>query len=88
MTQKSLSPHPRETDRKSGTLNLFLLKDPEAVSEPPYARFRLCRGFIDDLNRILPIRLRIQLEGELAEGKSKGRMETPSLRFHWEFSES
>ena len=59
-----------------------------ARQEPPYARFRLCRGFIDDLNRILPIRLRIQLEGELAEGRARGQVDGPSLRFRWEFTES
>ncbi len=55
--------------------------------EPPYARFRLCRGFIDDLNRILPIRLRIQLESELANGRKRGKVEG-LLRFRWEFLES
>jgi hypothetical protein len=63
---------------------------PEARSrpQPPYARFRLCRGFIDDLNRLLPIRLRIQLEGEISNGRQRGRVEGPSLRFRWEFAEA
>jgi hypothetical protein len=59
-----------------------------AGQESAYARFRLCRGFIDDLNRILPIRLRIQLEGELAEGRTRGKVEGASLRFRWEFAET
>ncbi len=54
----------------------------------PYVRFRLCRGFIDDLNRVLPIRVRIQLEGELAKGSTRGQVEGGSLRFQWEFTEA
>jgi hypothetical protein len=54
---------------------------------PPYARFRFCRGFIDDLNRILPIRLRIRLEGEVSKGRTRGQVDGPGLRFRWEFLE-
>jgi hypothetical protein len=60
---------------------------PAARGVPPYARFRLCRGFIDDLNRILPIRMRIQLESDLANGRTRGQVEGPLLRFRWEFLE-
>jgi hypothetical protein len=51
----------------------------------PYARFRFCRGFIDDLNLILPIRVRIRLETEIAKGRIRGQVEGPALRFRWEF---
>lgn len=54
---------------------------------PPYARFRFCRGFIDDLNRILPIRIRIRLEAEVFKGRTRGQVEGPALRFRWEFLE-
>ncbi|MDB5047607.1 MAG: hypothetical protein JWO30_678 [Fibrobacteres bacterium] len=82
-----------ESTRKSGILSLFLLEEPipvqgEPVSmTPAYARFRLCRGFIDDLTRILPIRLRIQLEGDLANGATSGQVDGPPMRFRWEFRE-
>jgi hypothetical protein len=59
-----------------------------ARPQPPYIRFRLCRGFIDDLNRVLPIRVRIQLEGELAKGRKRGTFEGPVLRFRWDFLEA
>ena len=61
------------------------VRRPPLASNAPYARFRMCRGFIDDLNHILPIRLRIQLEGEIANGRTGGQVKGPSLRFRWEF---
>ena len=98
MPQNPLTVHSAEAVRKSGTLSLFLLEDelhtvsdaqvPAAVVGPLFARFRLSRGFLDDENHILPIRLRIQLEGELAHGRKHGQVEGPLLRFHWEFLES
>ena len=54
----------------------------------PYVRFRLCRGFIDDLNRVLPIRVRIQMEGEIVKGRRRGQVEAGAMRFRWEFAES
>jgi hypothetical protein len=72
--------------RKSGSLALFAAESPEGAA--PYARFRLCRGYIDDLNRVLPIRLRIQLESEITQGLSRGVLEAPGLRFRWVFREA
>lgn len=79
--------------RRSGTLKLYLIAPGEPVSPPPaagpaYARFRLCRGFLDDLNRILPIRMRIQLEAEIAKGRDRGRIEGAGAAtgFRWEFT--
>jgi hypothetical protein len=81
---------PETLIRRTGTLSLFLV-DP---SGPPdrreaYARLRLCRGFLDDLNRLLPIRMRIRIETEIAQGRTGGRMEAPGPgpAFAWEFSE-
>lgn len=77
--------------RRSGTLTLFLIAPgdpPDAPAAPAYARFRLCRGFLDDLNRDLPIRMRIQLETEIAKGRDRGRMESAGTGagFRWEFA--
>lgn len=71
--------------RKSGTLDLYLA--PESGPEPSdsYNRFKVCRGFIDDLNRVLPIRLRIQLEGEISRGALTGRFQAGQVRYRWEF---
>ena len=88
MSTSPLPPRPAPS-RKSGTLNLFPAPETGIAAAPadvPYARFRLCRGFIDDLNRILPIRARIRLEGELAQGLMRGELEAP-IRFRWEFVE-
>lgn len=87
---------PPETEiahtRRSGTLKLYLTApgdpaegDPAA---PPYARFRLTRGFLDDLARVLPIRMRIRLEREIANGRDRGRMEPAGsgTGFRWEFT--
>lgn len=75
--------------RSSGTLGLFHIEDaPQARPQVPYIRFRLCRGFIDDLNRVLPIRVRIQLEGEIVKGGRRGQVEGGAMRFRWEFTES
>lgn len=77
--------------RRSGTLKLHLVPadapQSEAPTGPPYARFRMTRGFLDDLNRILPIRMRIQLESEIAKGRDRGRMDVPGTAFLWEFAE-
>lgn len=88
-----LPPSRGPAGRRTGTLSLFQAKATadgvNAQAEPtgaPYARLRLCRGFLDDLNRILPIRARIRLEGELAQGLVRGEMEAP-IRFRWEFEE-
>ena len=71
--------------RKSGILCLSI--PPKAPSGPsqPYGRFKVTRGFIDDLNRILPIRLRIQLEGEIARGGLTGGFQAGDVRYAWEF---
>ncbi len=82
--------------RRSGTLNLYLTEpgDPHSEGEktltdtPPYARFRMTRGFLDDLNRMLPIRLRIQLETEINKGRNRGRIEGKGPAFHWEFTQA
>ena len=81
--------------RRSGTLKLFLAGpgaaesagDAKVQPSPAYAHFRLCRGFLDDLNRMLPIRLRIQLETEIGKGRDRGRMEAAGPGFRWEFTE-
>jgi hypothetical protein len=73
--------------RKTGSLSLFLL-DTEASEEGNlYARLRLCRGFLDDLNRILPIRMRIRIESDIADGRSAGRMDAAGdgRALRWEF---
>ena len=75
--------------RFSGTLGLFRIEDaPQARPQVPYIRFRLCRGFIDDLNRVLPIRVRIQLEGEIVKGGRRGQVAGGTMRFRWEFMET
>ena len=77
----------KETHRKSGTLSLFSLESQPDAPPSTYARFRVCRGFIDDLNRILPIRLRIQLEAEVEKGHAAGQVGGSTLRFRWEYLE-
>lgn len=82
--------------RFSGTLNLYHMarmedvgpSGPQARPQAPYVRFRLCRGYIDDLNRVLPIRVRIQLEGEIGKGGRRGQVEGGVMRFRWEFTEA
>ena len=72
--------------RKSGILTLFsLASDPAPGPSEPYGRFRVTRGFIDDLNRVLPIRLRIQLEGEIARGGLTGAFQAGPVKSRWEF---
>ncbi|MDB5103225.1 MAG: hypothetical protein JWP91_914 [Fibrobacteres bacterium] len=91
MNQGPLSERPAPSQRKSGTLRLFPPGEPvqEALPADPaaYALFRMCRGFIDDLNRMLPIRTRIHLEGEIAHGRSQGKVDGPKASFRWEFME-
>lgn len=85
--------------RFTGTLSLFQMDHmdrgeeagPSSLQARPqasYVRFRLCRGYIDDLNRVLPIRVRIQLEGEIGKGGRRGRVEGGAMRFRWEFAEA
>lgn len=82
------SVHKKSQPRKSGTLGLFLTDNPVAADlTTAYARFRVCRGFIDDLNSILPIRLRIRLESELLKGGMRGQVDGPVHKFRWEFME-
>jgi hypothetical protein len=69
---------------KNGILSLFGLDNPKSAAGA-YARFKVCRGYIDDLNRILSIRLRIQLETEIGAGKLTGEADGPRMRFSWEF---
>ena len=71
--------------RKSGTLSLFLAPEATGLSGEIYGRFGVCRGFIDDLNRVLPIRLRIQLEGDIAKGGLTGSFRAGDVRYQWEF---
>lgn len=71
--------------RKSGNLSLFLAPDAAGPAGEAYGRFRVCRGFIDDLNRVLPIRLRIQLEGEISKGGLTGSFRAGDVRYQWEF---
>ena len=77
--------------RRSGTLKLYLVPADalrtDSPSGPAYAHFRLTRGFLDDLNRMLPIRMRIQLESEISKGRDRGRMDAPGTAFLWEFAE-
>lgn len=70
--------------RKSGILSLFLAATTSGPADP-YGRFRVTRGFIDDLNRVLPIRLRIQLEGEIARGGLTGVFQAGQVKYRWEF---
>ncbi len=82
--------------RFSGTLSLYHMdrmeeagpSSPQARPQAPYVRFRLCRGYIDDLNRVLSIRVRIQLEGEIGKGGRRGQVEGGAMRFRWEFAEA
>lgn len=75
------------TTRKTGSLSLFLIDASSPDANSLYARLRLCRGFLDDLNRILPIRMRIRIEAEIAEGRTTGRLEAirAGHAFRWEF---
>lgn len=75
----------KTASRKSGTLSLFHASENAAVTPDPYGRFRVCRGFIDDLNRVLPIRLRIQLEGDISKGALTGGFQAGTVRYRWEF---
>ena len=71
--------------RKSGTLSLFLAPEAAGHAGDSYGRFRVCRGFIDDLNRVLPIRLRIQREGDISKGGLTGSFRAGEVRYRWEF---
>jgi hypothetical protein len=71
--------------RKTGTLSLFLAPEAAGPSGDSYGRFRVCRGFIDDLNRVLPIRLRIQLEGDISKGGLTGTFRAGEVKYRWEF---
>lgn len=71
--------------RKSGNLTLFLAPETQSGTADTYGRFKVCRGFIDDLNRVLPIRLRIQLEGEISKGGLTGGFQAGQVRYRWEF---
>lgn len=70
--------------KKSGLLN-FSVPSPEGEPQP-YARFRVCRGFIDDLNRMLPIRVRIQLEADICAGLCAGEIRGPQGFYRWDFT--
>jgi hypothetical protein len=73
--------------RRTGSVSLFLIEAAASGEGNLYARLRLCRGFLDDLNRILPIRMRIRIESEIAEGRTAGRMDSAGAghAFRWEF---
>lgn len=71
--------------RKTGILSLFFVPGTGTGSGEPYGRFRVTRGFIDDLNRVLPIRLRIQLEGDIAKGGLTGGFQAGTVAYRWEF---
>ncbi len=73
--------------RKSGPLSLFLLDAAAPDGGGLYARLHLRRGFLDDLNRILLIRIRIRIETEIAQGSISGRIEAAGAgpAFRWEF---
>jgi hypothetical protein len=73
--------------RKSGSVSLFVSDGPDGFLNQPYTRFKICRGFIDDLNRLLPIRVRILLEIEIGRGRTGGEVDGTQLRFRWEFQE-
>lgn len=79
LTQKT------DAGRKSGSLNLFVPSLDGTPAQQPYARFKVCRGFIDDLNRLLPIRVRIELEGRIASGSEAGEIHSPQGLYRWEF---
>lgn len=72
----------KAANRKTGNLTLF---GPSSDPSQPHGRFKVTRGFIDDLNRVLPIRLRIQLEGEIGKGGLTGRFQTGQVGYSWEF---
>lgn len=71
--------------RKTGILSLSFAPETATGRGDPYGRFRVTRGFIDDLNRVLPIRLRIQLEGDIAKGGMTGGFQAGSVHYRWEF---
>jgi hypothetical protein len=71
--------------RNSGILSLSIPPKTPSGPSQPYGRFKVTRGFIDDLNRVLPIRLRIQLEGEIARGGLTGGFQAGQVRYGWEF---
>jgi hypothetical protein len=74
-----------EAQRKSGSLNLFAPSFDGMPDPQPYVRFKVCRGFIDDLNRMLPIRVRIEMETRIASGSSGGEIRSPQGLYRWEF---
>jgi hypothetical protein len=74
-----------EVHRKTGALNLFAPSLDGSPAQQPYARFKVCRGFIDDLNRLLPIRVRIELETRIAGGTGSGEIQSPQGLYRWEF---
>jgi hypothetical protein len=75
----------KPVSRQTGTLSLFHAPESQTTAADPYGRFRVCRGFIDDLNRVLPIRLRIQLEGDISKGALTGGFQAGTVRYRWEF---
>ena len=72
-----------EIRKKSGSINLF--SPGQNPHGGPYAYFKVCRGYIDDINGFLSIRLRIRLETQIAEGVERGELEVANAPFHWEF---
>lgn len=83
--------------KRSGMLALLLPPDdsstPLGIGNSPapvqvYAHFKVSRGYIDDLNRILPIRQRINLEAEISRGTLTGPMQLRGSQFHWAFRPS
>lgn len=75
----------KASQKQTGTLSLFHAPEVQGAAGDPYGRFRVCRGFIDDLNRVLPIRLRIQLEGDISKGALTGGFQAGTVRYRWEF---
>ena len=70
--------------KQSGTLSLFS-RASDGGEELNFARFGVCRGFVDDLNHLISIRLRIDLETEIANGRRQGDIRSGQLLFRWEF---
>lgn len=75
----------KAAQRKTGTLSLLVPPTHSTGPAQPYGRFKVTRGFIDDLNRVLPIRLRIQLEGEIDRGGLTGSFQAGAVKYRWEF---
>ncbi len=74
--------------RKTGSVNIFISNGPaEDISTNPFTRFKVTRGFIDDLNRLLPLRMRIHIEVEIGRGKQSGEAENSQTHIRWEFQE-